>query len=88
MQTSWYLFEEHGALCSGEKNGPAAAGEKSERPEKNRGANTREVGQTVLSLEREAPEQNNHAGTTVKMGLEAPRKKQAVQLKGKTGHTG
>ena len=40
--------EEYGALCSGEKSGPAAAGEKSERPEKNRGAkHAREIGQTV-----------------------------------------
>ena len=66
-------------ILSGEKNGPAAAGEKSERPEKNRGAKRAcEIGQTVLSLGREAQRTKRPRRSRGRRGLEAPRKKQAV----------
>ena len=64
------------ALCPGKKTALQRPGEKSERPEKNRGAKrSREVGQTVLSLGREAPRTKRPCSSRGKNGARSATKK-------------
>ena len=72
---------EHGALCSGKKNGRAAvrekwrtAGIKSE----GKPPSTLEAGETGVCLERDAPRKNSLAAAVEEMVRKASEKKTAV----------
>ena len=71
-------------FAPGKKTALQRPGKKSERPEKNRGAKrAREVGQTVLSLGREAPRTKRPRSSRGKNGARSATKKTGCAAEGK-----